>query len=286
MRSSRPQMICTGIVRGAASSAMPSRWRPFGKPCARRAFRARPARRRAACSASTSSTIARLTSAGSCTSRLSTSCISRRRCARTKPSMKAPLISGPSPAGAIRVSAATRSGCAMREMTRRCAPPIEWPTRCTLSMPSAASASADDRRPSVSASPAPTSLAEPPWPGRSSAIARRRLGQRRLGEHPGVEVGAKAVHEQDRDARRRRRDRGRAAAAAGFDVARRRAGVFGGGFGGRLGRDEAGDKGVDLGIGHVCRERRPRAARRSARSRRPAPRCGATCRLRRLRTHW
>ena len=78
------------------------------------------------------------------------------------------------------------------------------------------------------------------------------LGEGRLVKHPGIEVGAKAVHEQDRDRVAGAEIEHAQPFAAGFDVARRGAGVFGGRVGGRLGCDKAGDKGLDLGIGYFC----------------------------------
>ena len=51
-----------------------------------------------------------------------------------KPSMKSPAISGPKPAGAISVSAATRSGD-FAAISVATAPPSEWPTRCAEAIP-------------------------------------------------------------------------------------------------------------------------------------------------------
>ena len=72
------------------------------------------------------------------------------------------------------------------------------------------------------------------------------LRQRRLGEHPTVEVGAEAVQQQHRHAVAGAEFQVAQAPAAGFQLARGR-GFDGGRFiAGRFGDDEAGDESVDL----------------------------------------
>ena len=109
-----------------------------------------------------------VTSEGSATSISSTGSSFLRRFAAMKPSMYSIEISGPRPAGQIRVAEATRLGLVQGE----------------LQGDGAAQRMADEMR-AVDAHgvhevehgrgrasgtvPSPTSLLEPPWPGRSSA---------------------------------------------------------------------------------------------------------------------
>ncbi len=81
------------------------------------------------------------------------------------------------------------------------------------------------------------------------------LGQRRLGEHPAVEIGAEAVHQHDRRFLAAAEIEHAQPLAAGLDVARRQRAVFRRVRHGRLGHDESGDKRVDLGVGHALRRR-------------------------------
>ena len=77
------------------------------------------------------------------------------------------------------------------------------------------------------------------------------FGQRGLGEHPGIEVGAEAVHEHNRCGVAVAEIQDAQPPAARFDVMRGRAGFLRGGFGNRFRRREIGDKRVDLGIRHA-----------------------------------
>src|SRR4051794_25680356 len=93
--------------------------------------------------------------------------ISLRRFAAIKPAIYSPLISSPRPALAMRVRDVTLLGWASANEPA-IAPPIECPTRWAFSTPISsrkpARVSTNEAR-----SPSPTSLVEPPWPGRSSA---------------------------------------------------------------------------------------------------------------------
>ncbi len=139
--------------------------------------------------AQSSSIIARLTDAGSCTSWLNTSAASRRRLARIKPSINGPLISGPSPAEAIKV---------------RLADPLRLPQRdeCANGAPHRM---ADE----MGALDAERIYGRIERIGQCLRVARADIfdrtavprqiecyrapgfGQSRLGKHPGVQIAAK-----------------------------------------------------------------------------------------------